>query len=389
MESIINYLQSTMLIERLVGVCVYILTLGYFYNRIQHAKSAEDVSRYLNHYLIVLCIMAFIYIPGTSADLYRWRNLAEPWKDSSFSWFLNNRVLPSSTPLSYLFIYICQMTGINGLLPMLSALGFYGNVFHILKCESKREARSSDSIAVTLLFVMSSGVFLEVISGIRCMLAFSIVLRFAYDEMYQGKSLLRSVAFYAIAALLHNAAIPLLGIRLACVVFEKKSNIGRTILNILLAILSIFMAIRFGADYIDAAFEKANSYTSRNVYLYSWEYLIAALGLFILIPILIKFKKRYPKDWKAEIISVRYLLIVLAAEVFFVRTYSIFHRFFTVAVIVSIPWMLTFLNSESENNRNRYNRNRSRQYIVIMSMLVLLLACVRGNLCGYKFFLLG
>ena len=384
MESIINYLQSTMLVERLFGVGVYALTLGYFYNKIQHAKTAEGVSRYFNHYLIVLCIMAFFYIPGTSADLFRWRNLAEPWKDSSFSWFLNNRVLPSSTPISYLFIYICQMTGINGLLPMLCALGFYGNVFHILKCESKRNERNFDSIAVTLLFVMSSGVFLEVISGIRCMLAFSIVLRFAYDEVYQGKSLLRSVPFYIIAALLHNAAIPLIGVRLACIVFEKKSNVGLTILNILLAMISFVIAVRLGNDYIDAAFEKANSYTSRNVYSYSWEYLIAGLGLVILIPILIKFKKRYPEAWKTEMISVRYLLIVLVAEVVFVRTYSIFHRFFTVATIVSVPWMIAFLNSEFENERKL-----SRQYIVIMSMLVLLLACVRGNLCGYKFFFLG
>ena len=383
MGTIIRLLTSTMLLERLAGVGVYALSLGYFYNKIQHARSAQSIARYLNHYLILLCIMAFFYIPGTSADIYRWRNLAEPWKNVSFSWFWNNRVLQSRTPLGYLLIYSCQMTGINGLLPMVCALGFFGNVFHIIKCESEKENRSPDSIAVVLLFFMSSGVFLEVISGIRCMLSFSIVLRCVYDEIYDNKGFIRHIPFYIMAGLLHNAALPLIGLRLISMLFEGKKTKVLTFINAIAAVITAVLAIRFGNDYIDAAFNKANSYTTRNVYSYSWEYIIAGMGLIVLAWTLWKFKNRYPYQWKNEKAGLRYLLPLLIGDVVFVGTYSIFHRYFTALTITSIPILLCFLNMEEKNGLVG-----ARKLLVQMSILILLLACVRGNLCGYKFFLL-
>ncbi len=384
MSSIMNYLQSTMLIERLVGVGVYALALGYFYSKIRHSKSKRAIKRYINQYLTVLCIMAFFYIPGEAADLYRWRNLAEPWKETSFSWFWNNRVITSNTPLGYLLIYACQMTGVDGVLPMACAFGFFGNVFHIIKCESLRDNRRPDSIAVALLFVMSSGRYLEVISGIRCMLAFSIVFRFMYDEMYEGKSMLRSVPFYVFSVLLHNAAIPLIGIRMFCSLFEKKRSIVNNILNGLMTVALLIVGIIVGDDYIDAGFAKANSYMSSNVYSYGWEYVIVILSMTIIVVSMWKFMKRYPNVFKCEIKSERYLLILLAGEILTLGTYSIFHRFAAVSIVMSVPMLLSFLNCEYDNFRGK-----SKRRIVIMSIFILFLACVRGNLCGYKFFLLS
>ena len=195
MNSIVDFLQSTMLIERLFGVGTYVLALGYFYNQIRCSKDFRKIEKYLNHYLIVLCTLAFFYVPGPSADLSRWRAMAEPWEKADLMWFLENRVLVSTVPAGYLLVFLCQKTGINGILPMICAAGFFGNVFHMIKFESKRENVNSDSVAVTLLFVMSTGVFLEVISGVRCMLALSIVIRCAYDEM-RLKELRRYKAYY-------------------------------------------------------------------------------------------------------------------------------------------------------------------------------------------------
>ena len=383
MDAVVSYLRSTMLIERIFGVGIYVIVLCYFYLRVQSAKSAESIKRYLNHYLIVLCIMAFFYIPSSTADLFRWRLLAEPWKKASFSWFLKNRLATNATPLGYLLVYLCQITGINGLLPMFSALGFFGNLFHIISREAVREKRNPDSVAVTLLYVMSSGVFLEVISGIRCMLAFSIVLRFVYDEMYEGKSLLRSLPFYLIAVLLHNAAIPLIGIRLICSIFEKRKSVFLTITNIIVAVSTFVLAVKLGNDYIDAAFAKADTYTSHNVYSNIWEYIIASLGLLLLSGCLLSFRKRYPEGWTNAKKSTRYFFIILVGLILFLGTYSIFHRFFIACIIISAPVIMAFLDLEHMNERRR-----SRQLIVLISILILFIACTRGNLCGYKFFLL-
>ena len=384
MSTIIRLLTSTMLIERLTGVVVYAAALGYFYNKIRHAGSAQAISKYLNQFLVLLCIMAFFYIPGRNADLYRWRLLAAPWKGRSFAWFWKNRVLPSNTPLGYLLIYACQMTGIDGLLPMVCALGFYGSVFHILKREAAREDRSPDTIAVVLLFVMCSGVFLEVISSIRCMLAFAIVLRCVYDEFHEKKGFIKHIPFYVIASLLHNSALPLVGFRLVCLLFEKKRSAILTIINMFTVVIVFAAAIRFGTDYIDAAFAKAQSYTTNDKYSYSWEYIIGGLRMIVLISILWKYKKRYPERWRSELIELRYLLFLTAGDILFLGSYSIFHRFQTAAVVAAIPALASFLNEEEKNDR-RVSRNN----LVQASLIILLLACVRGNLCGYKFFLLS
>lgn len=174
---------------------------------------------------------------------------------------------------------------------MFCAAGFFGNVFHMMKCESKRENVNSDSVAVTLLFVMSTGVFLEVISGVRCMLALSIVIRCAYDEMRMQKGVVRHIPLYIVAVLLHTAATPLIAIRFMCMIFEKKRNTILTFLNVIFVALCALMAVALGSDYIDAAFDKAMSYTSHNVYSYVWEYLIAGIGFVLILTTIHNLKK--------------------------------------------------------------------------------------------------
>ena len=383
MDSVVSFLQSTMLIERLFGVGTYVLLLGYYFNKIQNASNTRMIDKYLNHYLIILCILAFFYIPGQSADLSRWRQMAEPWKNVGFGWFWEHRVITSTVPIGYLLVYLCQTTGINGILPMVCALGFFGNVFHMIKCEAKRENVNADSVAMTLFLVMASGVFLEVISGVRCMLAFSIVVRCAYDEMRLEKKMLLHIPFYVFAVLLHTAAIPLVGIRLVCMLFEKRKSPILTFANVLFVLISILMALRIGTDYVDAAFEKAGSYTSHNVYSYIWEYIIAAIGILLILSIVYRMKRCYPNEWCETKASGRYLILILACSLAFASTYSIFQRFFSASIISSIQVAMTLFSCENMNGRWK-----KRRQVYLISLVILLLACTRGNLCGYKFFYL-
>lgn len=383
MDSVMGFLQSTMLVERLYGVAAYVLSLGYYFNKIQNAKNTKRIDKYLNHYLIILCILAFFYIPGQSADLSRWREIAKPWGKAGFGWFWENYVITSTAPVGYLLVYLCQLTGIDGILPMVCALGFFGNVFHMIKCEAKRENVNADSVAMTVLLVMASGVFLEVISGVRSMLAFSIVIRCVYDEMRLGKKILFHIPFYVIAVLLHPAAMPLVGIRLVCLLLEKKRSPILMFINMLFVLMSILIALRIGIDYIDAAFAKAKSYTSHNVYSYAWEYIIAAIGILLIISIVYKLKRCYPNEWLETKNSGRYLILILAYTLVFFRTYTIFQRFFSVSMISSIPVAMTLFSCENMNGRWK-----KRRQVVLTLLVILLLACTRGNLCGYKFFYL-
>ena len=179
-----------------------------FFNKIKKASSVKIINKNLNYYLITLCLLAFFYIPGESADLTRWREMSEVWSNFDFEWFWEHRIQTSSVPAGYLLVYLCQSTGINGILPMICAFGFFGNIFHMLKNEAKRENVNSDSVALTLFFVISTGFFLEAISGVRCMLAFSIVIRCAYDEMRLNKNIIYNIFFYIFATYIMSFKIP-------------------------------------------------------------------------------------------------------------------------------------------------------------------------------------
>lgn len=382
MGSFDKFLQSTMLIERFVSVLCYALALGYFYNKIRRAATPQAISRYLNQYLVVLCIMAFFYIPSASADLFRWRELSEPWKYNGFEWFWSNRVLTSRVPLGHLFIYLCQITDIDGLLPMLCALGFFGNLFHIIKCESLRQNRSSDSVALALLFVMCTGEFLAVISGVRYLLACSIVFRSVYDEMYGNKSMLRSIPFYIIAVLLHTAAIPLIAMRLICL--NPANSYLTLILNFIAIVVVLVATLQFGDIYIDTALQKYDSYTSTDSYSYGWEYLISSLALIVIVFFMWRLWRYYPLGFVKEKVSIKLLAIVILFALVNVSTYSIYHRFVSICIVLSVPMLLTYLNLSYSNGHKQ-----SRRFIISFSMFILFLACTRGNLCGYKFFLLN
>ncbi len=380
-----SWLDQTMIIERLFGVGLYSLVMSFFYVQVRGSNSVKAVNKHFNWYLLVIVIMGFAFIPAASADIYRWRQIADGWMSYSLTDFFIVRVITSDTPLGYLMIYLCQKTGINGILPGLCALIFYANTFHIFKETYKREGSYSSSIAVSLLFFMAAGSFLEVISGVRCFVAFSIVTRCIFDEIICSKSMLKSIVPYIAAVLMHTAVLPLIAIRLIALLFEKKTSILHRITNILALILTCFLAFRYGNDYIDASLTKASNfiYGASTHYSYIWEYIIGSIQYLVIGIVIINYYRRY-RHIKKEYDDICRIMVILAVlEIALVISYSIFHRFLVVSSMLCIPIMSFEIDQRMKEGRISYSRN-----IIIVSLLILFLACVRGNLCGYKFFLL-
>ena len=64
----------------------------------------------------------------------------------------------------------------------------------------------------------------------------------------------------------------------------------------------------------------------------------------------------------------------------FCYQYSIFHRTITFVSILTMP-LICF-------NLKEYSSKKYEETIIGISLLVLILACTRGDLCAYKFFIL-
>lgn len=369
------WLQRTMLLERVAGVLSYVVPLLFVCAVVKRTQSHKTLKTVLNIYLVILCIMAFFYIPGESSDLHRWLSISNGWLDEGFENFFKTKVTGSASPLAYLMIYACRCTGIDGVLPALCALIFFGNVFYILKDLNTRHGAEFKNVSCLLFFVMSSGAFLEVISGVRCFVAVSIMARCIYDEYMNQKSFVWTIIWGVAASLIHPLALVIFIVRIVLLIFEPSKSFKRKIINWLLVGVTAILSLTYGLPYILAAYKKAGNFASSSGYSYLWEYIIAFI-FFLLFVIIIFFTGRNILSFGEKRMRAINLLFVII-ELAFCWEYSIFHR----TVIFSSLLMLPVIGAAiKEDQGGRINR-----LVQIVSTVVLLLASVRGNLCGYKF----
>ena len=400
-------LSRTMLVERLMGVFVYVIVTLYGYSRIMHTESPKKLKGVFTAVWIALGIMAFFYIPGNAADLCEWRNIYDAyWDHRTFFEFLKGPVLDSSTPVSYIVIYLCQKTGLQGLLPCVVALVFFGFVFAIFKDCAKRcklhdntekitkslfknnvngRTNATYALALTLLCFMAAGEFLEVISGVRCLTALSIMAWCIYTEMVGERTLLKNFLIYGIACLVHLVAIPIFAVRLLYILVGQLGNKIPKAGNYITALVLSLVGVAVGGRFLIAAFEKGVSYLSNSWYSYTWEYLIGFMQLALILVTLIQYRKIKEEDGLGHLKALSlFNAFMCAVEIVFCFEYTIFHRFIMFSSIIIVPIMYTVLQYKLQKNDYRYVN-----FVRVLTLVMFFIACARGNLCGYKFFLLN
>ncbi len=398
------WLQETMLPERLSGVLVYVLVILCGYNRILHTADSKKLKGVFTGLCIVLGIMGFIYVPGHAADLCEWQNMYEHyWAGYDLIGFIKGPMLDSKTPVSYLLIFICESTGIHGILPGVVALVFFGFVFSVFRkisadCTLKTQAQvagnslfkasagqKSDTtfcLALTFFFFMSSGCFLEAISGVRCFTALAIMAWCIYGELVGEKTLVKNLLWYVIACLMHLATIPVFIVRILYVLVGQLGQRVPKISNYIVAVLTSIAGLAFGSRFLKYAVDKGVNYLSNDIYTYIWEYIIGFMQLIIILLALFCYRKiKDEEDLKHLRPIAQFNAFMCVIEVVFCFEYTIFHRFILFSSIIILPVMYAVLQHHMQKEDYRYVN-----LVRVLSVLMLALACVRGNLCGYKFF---
>ena len=265
-------------------------------------------------------------------------------------------------------------------MPAFTCLIFYLNCFYILYDLIKR-GYSNKHVALGFLFFMSSGAFLEAISDVRCFLSFSMIILAAYRIASRGKVSIFDLIAIAAGCLIHSAAIALTLIVVAFYLFFMKHKTGAIFRLAVFAIIA-FMAVYFGWQYILSMFTKAESYLSNEKYSYIWEYLIGfvfAIAIIYSLVVFGKSKKRNISDFSQTNVFMITLILVLVSIVF-AWEYNIFHRFITATSLFASCLVVYNLSKNKSYSDNYYKT------ILVISCLILLIACARGNLCGFKFF---
>ena len=361
------------LYARIFGVSTYFITLLSFCYLLSRKNS--NTKKVLIAYCIILAIMAFLFKPATGNDLYRIYDLVDAYSKSSFSQFVN-KLIASNTPISLIYYRVIGLIGIKNLLPCITSIIYYLIVFYIFDDYSEKHRISKKAQSISLLIIMCNSSFFECISGIRTMLAFSLLLKCFYDENYKNKSIIKNIPLYICACLIHSIAIVITITRLIYYIKAKIKN--KKSLPSIIAMLALFSAFFvYGYSYIIGATDKANEYFKEGGYNYIWENIITVL-LFILILFIqsnIKKKSEEKSLLKNKNYSRLYQIIIVAS----CMEHNTFFRLNNFNLFLNTPIILTSIDKYITRNNNNY------RYIVVYTLMILIITCIRGNLCSLKF----
>lgn len=366
------------LAERIIGVATYALILIIVFFKISKSKQNKSITKTLKNYWIILSILAFFYIPANSADLSRYITSAHIYSSYSFSELLK-AISSTMAPMQVIYFYILGLTKVDGVIPAVSCMIFYGFTFSIFSDAIKRYNISGRNAALSLLFFMAMGSFLNVISIIRSCVAFSAIAYCCYFELIGKKKITSHIHLYMFSALMHPAAIVLIVVRILTIIFKKEKTLIRRFINYIFVIILMALIVRYGNDYINLIFEKSIIYIKGEVYSYIWEYIICFMYMIFSTYIIVKSKNTIES---IELINFNRFLMLINIFIFiFCFEYSIFTRYQLFSSILFLPYFSIYINQLKSKSKML-----TFMYYSI-TIIIFAIACTRGNLCGFKFLL--
>ena len=368
------------LTSRLVGVFTYfsLIALTFF---LIGETSKRGIKGILIFSVIALSVMAFLFKPMRGADLFRIYEILDVWKHSSITIILDH-MKNNSTPVADFLYFAIAKTGINPLLPAFSCLIFYSCSFFILYDSSRRFELTNYQVSLVYLFFMSTGRFIEVVSGIRTMLAFALIALCVYQEMVCKRRSIWFYLFYLLAALIHSAALVAVIARILFLPLQK-GGIKQRIWGFFLSICILVLASIYLRTEIETALNTAFSYVASSSYSYIWEYIIGAIWLIVLLMIKMKYRRIVMREC-ATLNSFSNIFIL--ASILLCFTFSIFHRFVTFSVLLSIPVISEYLSKISRQAQKRVEYKNTTTVLLLSSFIMLFLASIRGDLSSFRMF---
>lgn len=383
------------LFERIIGIGTYSFTLIVFCFLMSRQKDYKKMKILSGVYTFALAAMAFAYVPYETADLYRVYGYIEAFEKYNFTDLWNTHVLNSQIGLANIIYWLVGQIGIPQLLPFFTTIICYSCIFYIALRSAEKNGISGGNLAIALFFYMSTGNFMFVVSGIRCMLGISLFAFCFFRENVEKKFNILHIPLYIISAFIHYLAAVLILMRFVIPIFDLKTTPVKRLFYWFVSGAGTLISLIVFSDYIENIMEKADSYLTGDMYSYVWEYVIGIIAAVVFVYLFAR-KNRVMAGTNIKLnVWLIYDVILLVVAVVFCYEFTIFHRLTTyIMPIISLPLMMTALENKSQANAlTRHAQHVSdvrigmKQVILILSTMLLALACVRGTLSSLKFFI--
>lgn len=379
------------LTERIISLLLYALALFAAYQLMGRVVK-KQYKIILIVYLCILALFAFNYKPYVTADLYRLREYIEYWIHKDWGDVVKY-ALKSTTPAWVLYSYIVSKLGNTNWLQTITCLWCFGNVFYIIEHEIERHNIEGKYRSELLFYVMSVGAFyLQAISGIRSMLGISIVAFCLYRETVDKKSVLSHLPLWLFAALIHTSTMILVISRFLFLLVQSRGALKKVLMSVVVLFLAIF-SYKYLGNYISSSFKYGQGYLNNSKeYTYIWEIIIGLVEIFETLYVLIEYRKKVldvsgkvdeAGTWNLYLFTLIWTVISILSLPF---SYAVFRRYTMLCTVTSIP-LVSFLLSTTE--KIAYDERKTFRVLFGLSFLIFALSGVRGDLCGYKFFVLN
>lgn len=378
--------------ERVISIGIFLfLAFLSAYRIVIAKKDYKKIKKILIEFVIILCILSFFFVPSNSADLTRIRiYMNNVYGNMSYKEYLT-LLLTRSTFTTHTFYFLVSKIGIKELLSVVTCFINYSIFCYILYDYSKRKEINGLSIANAFLLYLFTGQYMEVISGLRSMSAFSILFFCIYREFFQNKSVIHNLIFYLLAIGFHSAVVPLVIIRFTYLAIQKENRASRKIFNCFIFVMLLFFTLKYGTHILETTTSKAETYLQTNVYSYFWCYLSSIITLILILYVyainLKVIKDKIPKKYRILFYLILCLDIIFGSIRY---EYTIFRRYSRVVVMLFIPFLLEIFNGEKEIKRSGsiYVKKQNLLYYILM-FIIMFIEISRGDLCGVRYFTLN
>lgn len=194
---------------------------------------------YRNGLIILILMLSFVaynYIPVVTDDLYRYYIIMDRMRDRSVEWGLFSSAYAHEPFSNILFLLVAKLTNNNAIYQTVAILLIYGMFFLNMKKVTGFQIKKEENLY--FITFLSFTILLYAISGTRNTLA---ALFFAYGLYNEtDKITKKSLVFYILSVCTHIGLLPIVIIRLLCVLLPPKRF---SVVHILLLCWSMMVGV--------------------------------------------------------------------------------------------------------------------------------------------------
>lgn len=309
-------------------VFFFIITIITTLTRVKTSKSTIVLSIIL--LLFSIGGIAYSTVPSTGDDLNRYNILLNELLGRDIDYVVNESAYKNYLLFDF-WLYLFSPLKLQAFLPVASSIVFYSICIYVFLKE-KKEFKIDSRMFLLFIFLFISCIFLRrVISCIRYLLAFALILLAVYRDFVKDKLDFITVMMYTSTIFIHTCCVPILLIRLF---FGKKMKLYKYKACVLLMPILMPLINLSGSNIITTSLQKLELYSS--IKIVDIRLFTVKICILIILLVLCNIVKKENKNSKIEI-YMNFISTIILMVLGFSFADEFLSRLFELVIMLSLP----------------------------------------------------